>query len=447
MNLKAHHPKFKVWAGAQADIERVTAIWRQCLEAYGGPFLFGSLTAADAMYAPVCSRFVTYDVTLDAACVGYMRQHHGMAGHGAMDRGCAQRARGVGRAGRGVLKVRDRFDAEANHGFRILGIVQLVPPVRQPLSIAQISVEDLGRSPPVTRQDPRLPRATPPTTVRALALSCCGLPHTACFPGRILLHFAAGFTARNKSAWEEIHGSCHAPQISEGSGAGALAAKAGGMAGILATGRAPAYAQATTVHWLRWNDFVPASDQLLRKEMLPEAEKALGIKINFETVNGNDLQPRITSAIQSGAGPDLIMLFNNHPQLYAESVVDMSDIAEVDRQGRGRLLPSVQVELQRRQEVDLHAVDHRRRHDRLPQIVVRRGRLTTIPRHLGEVSRGRQEAEGQGPADRPDARPHLRRRADVHATPIMWSWGGKEVEKDGKTVDINRRKSSSPSSS
>jgi multiple sugar transport system substrate-binding protein len=94
------------------------------------------------------------------------------------------------------------------------------------------------------------------------------------------------------------------------SGAGALATKASGMAGILATSRAPAYAQATTVHWIRWNDFVPASDQLLRKDLLPEAEKALGIKINFETVNGNDLQPRITSAIQSGAGPDLFMLFN-----------------------------------------------------------------------------------------------------------------------------------------
>src|SRR5215470_2027090 len=104
-------------------------------------------------------------------------------------------------------------------------------------------------------------------------------------------------------------------------------ALAGGMAGILATGRAPAFAQGTTVHWLRWNDFVPASDQLLRKELLPAAEKALGIKINLETVNGNDLQPRITSAIQSGSGPDIIMLFNNHPQIYSESVIDMSDIA------------------------------------------------------------------------------------------------------------------------
>jgi multiple sugar transport system substrate-binding protein len=120
------------------------------------------------------------------------------------------------------------------------------------------------------------------------------------------------------------------------SGAGALAAKAGGMAGILATSRAPAYAQAATVHLIRWNDFVPASDQLLRKELFPEAEKALGVKITFETVNGNDLQPRITSGIQSGSGPDLYMLFNNHPHLYAASAVDLADVAEdIGKKGGG----------------------------------------------------------------------------------------------------------------
>ena len=112
------------------------------------------------------------------------------------------------------------------------------------------------------------------------------------------------------------------------SGAGTLAVKAGGMAGILAAGRAPAYAQTTTVHWLRWNDFVPACDQLLRQKLLPEAEKSLGIKVNYETVNGNDLQPRITAGIQSGAGPDILMLFNNHPHLYKASLVDLTDVAE-----------------------------------------------------------------------------------------------------------------------
>ena len=121
--------------------------------------------------------------------------------------------------------------------------------------------------------------------------------------------------------------------------AGAAAATTGGMAGILATGRAPAYAQQATVHWLRWNDFVPACDAALREKVLPEAEKALGIKVNLERVNGNDLQPRITSAIQSGAGPDIIMLFNNHPHLYEASLTDVSDMAEAIGKAQGGFYP------------------------------------------------------------------------------------------------------------
>ena len=73
MNLKAHHPGFKVWAGAQGDIDRIKTIWRDCLTASGGPFLFGRLTMADAMYAPVCTRFLTYDVPLDPQCAAYCK--------------------------------------------------------------------------------------------------------------------------------------------------------------------------------------------------------------------------------------------------------------------------------------------------------------------------------------------------------------------------------------
>jgi len=71
MNLKAHHRGFKVWAGAQADIDRITTIWRECFAAHHGPYLFGTLTMADAMYAPVVTRFLTYNVSLDADCAGY----------------------------------------------------------------------------------------------------------------------------------------------------------------------------------------------------------------------------------------------------------------------------------------------------------------------------------------------------------------------------------------
>ena len=71
MNLRAHHPGFRIWAGASADIDRVTTVWRECLAESGGPFLFGTLSVADAMYAPVCTRFRTYDVALDPVCAAY----------------------------------------------------------------------------------------------------------------------------------------------------------------------------------------------------------------------------------------------------------------------------------------------------------------------------------------------------------------------------------------
>jgi len=73
-NVKASFPGFKVWTGAQADIERIVTIWRECLERWKGPFLFGrNVTMADAMFAPVCSRFITYDVKLDRACAAYCK--------------------------------------------------------------------------------------------------------------------------------------------------------------------------------------------------------------------------------------------------------------------------------------------------------------------------------------------------------------------------------------
>jgi glutathione S-transferase len=71
MNLKRTFPGHKVWTKAVADIDRVTAIWRECLTAYDGPYLFGAISMADAMYAPVVTRFRTYDVTLDAQCAAY----------------------------------------------------------------------------------------------------------------------------------------------------------------------------------------------------------------------------------------------------------------------------------------------------------------------------------------------------------------------------------------
>lgn len=75
MNLKGDSPGFRIWDRAQADIDRVCEIWRDCLRQYGGPWLFGAKrTMADAMYAPVATRLRTYHVVLDEVCAAYAAQ-------------------------------------------------------------------------------------------------------------------------------------------------------------------------------------------------------------------------------------------------------------------------------------------------------------------------------------------------------------------------------------
>jgi glutathione S-transferase len=73
MNLRSSYPHRGVTPEVQADIDRIVALWRDCRRRFGagGPYLFGALTIADAMYAPVVSRFRTYAVALDVDAQHY----------------------------------------------------------------------------------------------------------------------------------------------------------------------------------------------------------------------------------------------------------------------------------------------------------------------------------------------------------------------------------------
>jgi len=69
MNIRASRPGFRIWTGPRGDIAAVNAIWEDCIARSGGPFLFGATPCiADAMFAPVVSRYVTYDVKMEGAC-------------------------------------------------------------------------------------------------------------------------------------------------------------------------------------------------------------------------------------------------------------------------------------------------------------------------------------------------------------------------------------------
>ncbi len=230
----------------------------------------------------------------------------------------------------------------------------------------------------------------------------------------------------------------HRRKLLQLSGAGAVAAKAGGIAAILATSRAPAYAQGTTVHWLRWNDFVPASDAVLRNQIIPQCAKDLGITLNIEMINGNDIQARTTAAIQSGTGPDVICALNNWPQLYAESVADVSDVAEKIGKAQGGFYNESRVVANNGKKWlgvpwCVLGAENAYRKSWFDAIGVSKFPETWDEyRAAGKKLKAKGQPIGQ-------ALGHSFGDPPTFWYPYLWSWGGMEVEKDGKTVALNSK--------
>ena len=222
------------------------------------------------------------------------------------------------------------------------------------------------------------------------------------------------------------------------SGAAAIVTGTGGIAAILASGRAPAYAQATSIHWLRWSDFVPASDQLLKSNIVPQCEKALGIKLNLEMINANDIQARITAAIQSGSGPDIFYVIGNWPQLYVESLSDVSDIAAEIGEVQGGYY-----------DIAKAVATVGQKWIGVPWttggglLTYRKSWFAEIGYSDGKFPQTWDEYREAGKKLKAKGRPfgqtlgHTFGDAPSFWYPYLWSWGGKEVEADGKTVALN----------
>lgn len=77
MNIEASLAKVgaTIWnerAGVRSDVARIERLWKECLDASVGPFLFGAFSAADAFFAPVCTRLRTYGLPVSAATQAYI---------------------------------------------------------------------------------------------------------------------------------------------------------------------------------------------------------------------------------------------------------------------------------------------------------------------------------------------------------------------------------------
>ncbi|MFM1907540.1 MAG: Glutathione S-transferase YfcF [Pseudomonadota bacterium] len=85
MNIEALLPEIGALAwrdkpAVRADLNRLVAMWSELLQTYGGPMLFGEFTVADAYFAPICMRIVTYDLPVPAHIGAYVERVRGLPG-------------------------------------------------------------------------------------------------------------------------------------------------------------------------------------------------------------------------------------------------------------------------------------------------------------------------------------------------------------------------------
>ena len=221
--------------------------------------------------------------------------------------------------------------------------------------------------------------------------------------------------------------------------AGAAAAAAStGLAGILESGRAPAFAQGTTLNIVRWNDFIPEADKWLKEQGGPAASKALGAEVRIETINANDVQPKITAAIQSGSGADIFHLFYNWPQLYQNALVDVSDVAGALAKDQGGFYgvfkPSFEVGgkwLGVPHSIVGNTIAYRKSW-------FKEVGFPEFPKTWDELRKATAALKKKG---KPYGQTlgHTFGDAPTWAYPLMWSFGGAETDQSGKKVTVNSK--------
>jgi multiple sugar transport system substrate-binding protein len=210
----------------------------------------------------------------------------------------------------------------------------------------------------------------------------------------------------------------------------------GGVIGVVAGARAPAHARSVRLHVLRQVDVVPEADAVLRR-MAPEAGRALGAEIVLEFVGSTDARPRLEAAIRSGRGPDILQLPWNWPHRYAGALLEVDDVVETISRSQGGVhdVFAASARVAGRWLAVPHAL-------RTTAVAYRKSwhaevGAPTFPRtwhewlSCGRKLKARRRPVGQtlhsGSGD-----------AAAFAYPLLWDFGGREVEPDGAVAIESR---------
>ncbi|MGH7264172.1 MAG: ABC transporter substrate-binding protein, partial [Candidatus Rokuibacteriota bacterium] len=215
---------------------------------------------------------------------------------------------------------------------------------------------------------------------------------------------------------------------------GAAAAVAStGIPGIVAHAQAPAYPKGTKLHLLQWSHYVQAADVLFDKQAAEFAKQA-GVEVQVERINQNDIQSRVTAAVQSGAGADIIIVANNHAHLYESALADVSEVAEAIGGQQGGWYDYA--------KVNCFAGG---RWIGVPQFIISwaityredwfREEGLKYPETWDEFRAAGRKLKAKG---RPfgQAFGHSINDPNNWCYPLVWMWGGMEVQRDGLSVAL-----------
>lgn len=217
-------------------------------------------------------------------------------------------------------------------------------------------------------------------------------------------------------------------------GGAALAASGGTGLGFLG-GQAPVFAQGRTLHVLAWKHFIKEADALMRDSLIPEFKRASGIQVTYETISANDLNGRVSAALKAGKGPDIFQLLFNMPHLYSEGLKNHDALAA-----------DVGVEGQ---------------YDSLREAAKVYGVMRGIPYYgVGTANAYRKDVFGKLSIAKPPATwddyleigaklkdfgmpvgqvlGHTFADAPAFTYPLLWSFGGREIDEAGKVAIDSR---------
>jgi len=222
----------------------------------------------------------------------------------------------------------------------------------------------------------------------------------------------------------------------------AVATAAGSVLGALGLGTRVAAAPlpkpraGARIRLLQWNSFVKAADAELKRQA-KEWGDANGVTVEIETVSGDQLQPRTVAAIAAGDGPDIIQMQYGWPHLYTASTVIVTNEVNTLIERLGKVHPVNEAFCKVRGE--WRAIPY----TQVPNAwhyrtdYFQKAGLTSFPKTWDElIDAGKRVADATG---KPIAQTvgHAYGDSVTMWYPVLWGYGGQEVDKDGRTVVIN----------